>query len=204
MRITIRWNWLGVGSLVADGQWEKGCGRLVVSERRTTRHWWPILDTDGQREKGYCRLVISVLKFSRCEQDLNLRRETLLDFESNALTTRPSQLLLSNPFWVGSHQTHWQMGHCRLVVTWKGDHFTLVIIWRRSLLHWWPVRDGVLWVSGRWPVLHSMVIIWNRSTVEIRDPVDKWSSGKRTNIDRWSLKEGPLYTMVNEWRDPIE
>ncbi|MEQ2184505.1 hypothetical protein GOODEAATRI_008611, partial [Goodea atripinnis] len=28
----------------------------------------------------------------RCEQDLNLRGETPLDFKSNALTTRPSQL----------------------------------------------------------------------------------------------------------------
>ena len=28
----------------------------------------------------------------RCEQDSNLRRETLLDYKSNALTTRPSQL----------------------------------------------------------------------------------------------------------------
>lgn len=27
----------------------------------------------------------------RCEQDLNLRGETPLDFKSNALTTRPSQ-----------------------------------------------------------------------------------------------------------------
>ena len=28
----------------------------------------------------------------RCEQDSNLRGETPLDFKSNALTTRPSQL----------------------------------------------------------------------------------------------------------------
>ena len=28
----------------------------------------------------------------RCEQDSNLRTETVLDFKSNALTTRPSQL----------------------------------------------------------------------------------------------------------------
>ena len=33
-------------------------------------------------------------KYSRCEQDSNLRGETPLDFKSNALTTRPSQLLL--------------------------------------------------------------------------------------------------------------
>ena len=31
----------------------------------------------------------------RCEQDLNLRGETPLDFESNALTARPSQHFLS-------------------------------------------------------------------------------------------------------------
>ena len=29
--------------------------------------------------------------YLRCEQDSNLRGETPLDFESNALTTRPSQ-----------------------------------------------------------------------------------------------------------------
>ena len=33
-------------------------------------------------------------KYDRCEQDSNLRGETPLDFKSNALTTRPSQLLL--------------------------------------------------------------------------------------------------------------
>ena len=33
-------------------------------------------------------------KYSRCEQDSNLRGETPLDFKSNALTTRPSQRLL--------------------------------------------------------------------------------------------------------------
>ena len=31
------------------------------------------------------------LKIERCEQGSNLRGETPLDFESNALTTRPSQ-----------------------------------------------------------------------------------------------------------------
>ena len=33
-------------------------------------------------------------KYIRREQDSNLRGETPLDFKSNALTTRPSQLLL--------------------------------------------------------------------------------------------------------------
>ena len=33
-------------------------------------------------------------KYGRCKQDSNLRGETPLDFKSNALTTRPSQLLL--------------------------------------------------------------------------------------------------------------
>ena len=32
-------------------------------------------------------------KYGRCEQDSNLRGKTPLDFKSNALTTRPSQLL---------------------------------------------------------------------------------------------------------------
>ena len=34
-------------------------------------------------------------EYNRCEQDSNLRGETPLDFESNALTSRPSQLHLS-------------------------------------------------------------------------------------------------------------
>ena len=33
------------------------------------------------------------LKKERCLQDLNLRGETPLDFKSNALTTRPKQLV---------------------------------------------------------------------------------------------------------------
>jgi hypothetical protein len=37
-----------------------------------------------------CRLL-SAVKVKRCEQGSNLRGETPLDFESNALTTRPSQ-----------------------------------------------------------------------------------------------------------------
>ena len=35
-----------------------------------------------------CRLL-SAVKVKRCEQGSNLRGETPLDFESNALTTRP-------------------------------------------------------------------------------------------------------------------
>lgn len=37
--------------------------------------------------------AVAAYKSSRCEQDLNLRRETPLDFKSNAFTTRPSQQL---------------------------------------------------------------------------------------------------------------
>ena len=37
-------------------------------------------------------------KFDRCEQGSNLRGETPLDFKSNALTTRPSQLLIKDHF----------------------------------------------------------------------------------------------------------
>ena len=36
-----------------------------------------------------------MVRSARCEQDSNLRGETPLDFESNALTTRPSQLWLN-------------------------------------------------------------------------------------------------------------
>ena len=36
--------------------------------------------------------IFSLQKFDRCEQGSNLRGETPLDFKSNALTTRPSQL----------------------------------------------------------------------------------------------------------------
>ena len=36
----------------------------------------------------------------RCRQDLNLRGETPLDFKSNALTTRPSQLLQNIKFFI--------------------------------------------------------------------------------------------------------
>ena len=37
--------------------------------------------------------VIATSKKVRCRQDLNLRGETPLDFKSNALTTRPQQLI---------------------------------------------------------------------------------------------------------------
>ena len=40
---------------------------------------------------SHCLSMDCHLKSYRCEQDLNLRGETPLDFESNALTTRPSQ-----------------------------------------------------------------------------------------------------------------
>ena len=40
-------------------------------------------------------ISLAYLYSHRCEQGLNLRGETPLDFKSNALTTRPSQLVLS-------------------------------------------------------------------------------------------------------------
>ena len=45
----------------------------------------------GDRRTG------AVSKNSRCEQDLNLRGETPLDFKSNTFTTRPSQLTHGDP-----------------------------------------------------------------------------------------------------------
>ena len=43
---------------------------------------------------GYARKnATAQQKYLRCEQDSNLRGNIPLDFESNALTTRPSQLL---------------------------------------------------------------------------------------------------------------
>ena len=39
--------------------------------------------------------ITVTLKLHRCEQGLNLRGETPLDFKSNALTTRPSQPFLT-------------------------------------------------------------------------------------------------------------
>lgn len=44
-------------------------------------------------------------KSSRCEQDLNLRGETPLDFKSNAFTTRPSQQLAQRVS-AGAHGCH--------------------------------------------------------------------------------------------------
>ena len=38
--------------------------------------------------------MLSAKRELRCEQDSNLRGDTPLDFESNALTTRPSQRLV--------------------------------------------------------------------------------------------------------------
>ena len=43
-------------------------------------------------------LYICSAKIDRCEQGSNLRGETPLDFKSNALTTRPSQLLIKYHF----------------------------------------------------------------------------------------------------------
>ena len=42
--------------------------------------------------------LIELLKYYRCEQDLNLRGKIPLDFKSNALTTRPSQHMYNNSF----------------------------------------------------------------------------------------------------------
>ena len=62
-------------------------------------------------QKYVCNLIICYLilndlqryKIYRCEQGSNLRGKIPLDFKSNALTTRPSQLLKS-PYLKGFHE----------------------------------------------------------------------------------------------------
>lgn len=55
----------------------------------------------GDRRTG------AVSKNSRCEQDLNLRGETPLDFKSNTFTTRPSQLTHGDPCRRASRGVAW-------------------------------------------------------------------------------------------------
>ena len=49
----------------------------------------------GTKAVIFVFFVTKAKQCARCEQDSNLRGETPLDFESNALTTRPSQLWLN-------------------------------------------------------------------------------------------------------------
>ena len=41
---------------------------------------------------------MALITDERCEQGSNLHRETPLDFESNALTSRPSQLIYDQDY----------------------------------------------------------------------------------------------------------
>lgn len=53
-----------------------------------------IFDKTSESSWGNINLCEEKNIILRCEQDSNLRTETVLDFKSNALTTRPSQRLL--------------------------------------------------------------------------------------------------------------
>ena len=71
-------------------------------EEETPQRWFgTVMCTQHLQARG---------KIHRCEQDSNLRRETLLDFESNAFTSRPSQhpcpMPRAQPSLWGSPNTH--------------------------------------------------------------------------------------------------
>ena len=101
---------------VPEKLWGRGCGLqgvstlarwsrrmiLALSVRRS-----PVIQTILQFHDSHLQ---AWGKIHRCEQDSNLRRETLLDFESNAFTSRPSQhpcpMPRAQPSLWGSPNTH--------------------------------------------------------------------------------------------------
>ena len=64
--------------------------------RRKNNTWHPLLVRLVVIRSHICSQNYTFLQkeYLRCEQDSNLRGETPLDFKSNALTTRPSQLVI--------------------------------------------------------------------------------------------------------------
>ena len=64
--------------------------KLALNARRQFNNWGPFLIFQV-RSNHLNLLKLSAQRKLRCEQDSNLRGDTPLDFESNALTTRPSQ-----------------------------------------------------------------------------------------------------------------
>ena len=75
-------------------------------------------------------------KGRRCEQGSNLRGETPLDFKSNALTTRPSQLHTSGKTCTTAHSFSWKRQRYKI---WLHGLFQLP----------WPIPVvGLKWVAG--------------------------------------------------------
>ena len=99
------------------------------------------------------KLVLFNTKRSRCEQDSNLRGKIPLDFKSNALTTRPSQLVQLS--WVRyvqprrSNVNH--LKHCFLSTV---DFFWHKKVSLRAGIE--PAREDPIWFRGQ-RLYHSAI-----------------------------------------------
>ena len=97
----------------------------------------------------------------RCEQGSNLRGETPLDFESNALTTRPSQLCLYRQ--------------------WR------VILGETEVSYDNYVPSGVRTLF-LWPIRKKLLLIRQQSYYQRDEVIPRTSSQKSGGINQWHLR----------------
>ena len=140
---------------------------------------------------------ISEKKIERCEQGSNLRRKIPLDFNSNALTTRPSQLFWHYSYFDGIYFHPWT-NFCL--------HYCSTFCWGLS---WWSFPKAVAYMSFPGKVIENLWFVslsCLRTQVLVHVPTFlwiyfwKWDRRLRAGLDR--ARDVPIGFQVqrlNHW-----
>ena len=117
------------------------------------------------RVPNFSRIYLWKKKIERCEQGSNLRGKFPLDFKSNALTTRPSQLFWHYRYFDGIYFRPWT-NFCL--------HFCSNFCWGLS---WWSFPNGVAYMSFPGRVIENLWLVsisCLRTQVLVRVPNFFW------------------------------
>ena len=117
------------------------------------------------RVPNFFRVHFWKKKIKRCEQGSNLRRKIPLDFTSNALTTRPSQLCGHYSYFDGIYFRPWT-NFCL--------HYCSTFCWGLS---WWSFPNGVAYMSFPGKVIENLWFVslsCLRTQVLVRVPNFFW------------------------------